>query len=251
MKSVAFLSLLSLAAAAVIDQREESCAAPSSTVTSTITVAAAAAATSAAAALDVCSGEPETITSTVTVSAGATGACTVVATTVLATDAAAISASLVSSASASVTVGATTAVDGVNVQLFTGTLGGPAPPVVSGTGNRPFTVNGNTFVGSGAAIGRSCDIQHNACANAANSGAITGGVSQCDAQGSECRAFNSLRKRAAGRTFENFHVIRRNNKNGKGNKGVNAAAATGATTTEPALATGTIGAVVMSITSCA
>ncbi|KAJ4249876.1 hypothetical protein NW762_012221 [Fusarium torreyae] len=76
---------------------------------------------------------------------------------------------------------------GVNVQSFTGTLGGPAPPVVSSAGDRPFSVNGNTFTGIGAALGRSCDIQHNACANAANSGELSGGVAQCETQNAECR----------------------------------------------------------------
>lgn len=77
---------------------------------------------------------------------------------------------------------------GNNVQTFTGSLGGPPPPVVSGTGNRPFSVNGNTFVNIGAALGRSCDIQHNACADAANSGQLSGGVGQCDDQNNQCKA---------------------------------------------------------------
>lgn len=77
---------------------------------------------------------------------------------------------------------------GNNVQTFTGSLGGPPPPVVSGTGNRPFSVNGNTFVNIGAALGRSCDIQHNACADAANSGQLSGGVGQCDDQNTQCKA---------------------------------------------------------------
>ena len=87
---------------------------------------------------------------------------------------------------------------GVNVQLFTGTIGGAAPPpVISGTGERPFSVDGDTFVGVAAARGRACDKQHNACANAANSGAIAGGVQQCDAQNILCKSVNNLRKRAA------------------------------------------------------
>ncbi|PON20365.1 hypothetical protein TGAM01_v210744 [Trichoderma gamsii] len=77
---------------------------------------------------------------------------------------------------------------GNNVQTFTGTLGGPPPPVVSGTGNRPFSVNGDTFVTVGAALQRSCSIQHNACANDANSGKLSGGVGQCDTQNSQCTA---------------------------------------------------------------
>ncbi|KAM0425479.1 hypothetical protein ACHAPT_009268 [Fusarium lateritium] len=87
---------------------------------------------------------------------------------------------------------------GVNIQSFTGTLGGPAPPVVSSAGDRPFSVNGNTFTGSGAALSRSCDIQHNACANAANSGQLAGGTAQCETQSSECKAANALKKRQNG-----------------------------------------------------
>lgn len=82
----------------------------------------------------------------------------------------------------------TSTASGNNVQTFTGTLGGPPPPVISGTGNRPFSVNGNTFVNIGAALKRSCDIQHNACADAANSGQLSGGVAQCDEQDNQCQA---------------------------------------------------------------
>ena len=85
-----------------------------------------------------------------------------------------------------------TSTTGTNVQAFTGTLGGAPPPVVSSAGDRPFSVNGDTFVGSGAALGRSCDVQHNACARAANSGQLSGGVQQCDQQNQECHAANSL-----------------------------------------------------------
>ncbi|KAF4460368.1 cell wall manno, partial [Fusarium albosuccineum] len=80
---------------------------------------------------------------------------------------------------------------GTNIQAFTGTLGGAPPPVVSSAGDRPFSVNGNTFTGAGAALSRSCDIQHNACANAANSGQLEGGVGQCETQLSECKAANA------------------------------------------------------------
>ncbi|EON98367.1 hypothetical protein UCRPA7_6092 [Phaeoacremonium minimum UCRPA7] len=92
----------------------------------------------------------------------------------------------------------TSAVAGVNVQTFTGTLGGPPPPVISSTGTRPFSVDGDTFVGAGAALGRSCDKQHNACANAANGGDTSiGGVGTCDAQNQECRALISAKRRRA------------------------------------------------------
>ncbi|KAM5361412.1 hypothetical protein ACJZ2D_013102 [Fusarium nematophilum] len=74
---------------------------------------------------------------------------------------------------------------------FTGDLGGPPPPVESSAGDRPFSVNGNTFTGADAALSRSCDIQHNACANAANSGELEGGVQQCEDQLAECKAANA------------------------------------------------------------
>ena len=81
----------------------------------------------------------------------------------------------------------------MNVQSFTGALGGiSAKPVISASGSRPFSVNGDTFVGSGAALGRSCDIQHNACADAANDGSLSGGVGQCDEQNTQCHAANQV-----------------------------------------------------------
>lgn len=83
----------------------------------------------------------------------------------------------------------------VNVQTFTGSLGGVAPPVESTAGSdRPFAVNGATFTTAGAALQRSCSVQKNACANAANSGQIEGGTQQCEAQETECRAANSLKR---------------------------------------------------------
>ncbi|POS79594.1 hypothetical protein DHEL01_v202017 [Diaporthe helianthi] len=120
-----------------------------------------------------------------------TSSCTTTTTTVLATNAVSMMVSLTPSA-ASVQ---TAPVSGTNVQAFTGTLGGAPPPVVSSAGDRPFSVNGDTFVGSGAALGRSCDVQHNACAKAANSGQLSGGVQQCDQQNQECHAANNLKRR--------------------------------------------------------
>jgi len=77
----------------------------------------------------------------------------------------------------------------VNVQTFTGAIGAPAPAVENNAAaDRPFSVNGATFLNEGAAIQRSCAIQKNACANAANSGQIEGGTGQCDAQEAACLA---------------------------------------------------------------
>lgn len=78
-----------------------------------------------------------------------------------------------------------------NIQTFTGSLGGLPPPVLKNDNNgadRPFSVNGATFVNAGAALQRSCAIQHNACADAANGGALAGGVGQCDTQEQACNA---------------------------------------------------------------
>ena len=99
---------------------------------------------------------------------------------------------------ATANAGASTAATGtVNVQSFTGALGGPAPPVESTAGAaRPFEVNGATFLNAGAALQRSCAVQKNACANAANSGQLAGGTQQCDAQEDACRGAAALRRRS-------------------------------------------------------
>ena len=51
-----------------------------------------------------------------------------------------------------------TDLEAANVQTFTGTLGGAAPPVISSAGDRPFSVNGDTFVNAAAALQRSCSV---------------------------------------------------------------------------------------------
>lgn len=96
------------------------------------------------------------------------------------------SASATSSAAATATT--TAAASGANLQTFTGSLGG-APPEVK-AGGRGFVVSGsNDFLDVKSAIQRSCDIQHNTCADAANAG---GGfsVNQCDQQQQQCVAAN-------------------------------------------------------------
>jgi hypothetical protein len=81
----------------------------------------------------------------------------------------------------------------VNVQTFTGTLGGAAPAVISSASERPFAVNGATFLNEKAAIQRSCAVQNNACSNAANSGQVDGGVAACNAQEDACNAAANLK----------------------------------------------------------
>ena len=90
----------------------------------------------------------------------------------------------------------------VNVQTFTGALGGPPPAVESSAGDRPFSVNGATFVNIGAAIQRSCAVQNNACSNAANSGADFE-VSDCGAQEDACRAAGNAKLRRAVKVRQN------------------------------------------------
>ncbi|WYZ45972.1 hypothetical protein EsH8_IX_000197 [Colletotrichum jinshuiense] len=88
-----------------------------------------------------------------------------------------------------------------DIQTFAGDLGGPAPPVTSSaSSDKPFEVNGATFLNAGAALQRSCAVQHNACADAANSGAEDISVADCGTQEDECLAAASLKKlrRASG-----------------------------------------------------
>lgn len=69
-------------------------------------------------------------------------------------------------------------------------LGGIAAPAVTNTGDssRPFSVNGNTFANQAAALQRSCDIQQNACSDAANRGQTGFTVNDCQAQQQACLA---------------------------------------------------------------
>jgi len=85
---------------------------------------------------------------------------------------------------------ATATEGGVNVQTFTGDLGGAPPAVVSSQADpkRNFAVDGSTFVNAGAALQRSCAVQHTKCANGANSGSLDVSVSDCDAQQAQCNA---------------------------------------------------------------
>jgi hypothetical protein len=137
--------------------------------------AVAPAATTAAAQIQACAAP-----ATVTVTAATAAATTPAATTPAATTPATTTASATTTAAA---------VSGTNVQTFTGTLGGPAPPVIFTAGAaRPFAVDGTTDVNKPAALQRSCDVQHNACANAANSGALAGGEAQCETQHAACLA---------------------------------------------------------------
>ncbi|PMD32268.1 hypothetical protein L207DRAFT_590562 [Hyaloscypha variabilis F] len=78
-----------------------------------------------------------------------------------------------------------------NLQTFTGALGGIAADPITQTGNAktPFAVDGDTFTDFATAATRSCNNQHNSCAQAANAGdnkSLT--VGQCDTQQTNCEA---------------------------------------------------------------
>jgi hypothetical protein len=129
----------------------------------------------ASAAVDAASACPAAVTVTVTAAAAA-------ATTAVATNEA-VATSNAATATASATSGA-------NLQTFTGALGGAAAPAVV-AGGRGFLVDGSSFLNIAAALGRSCDVQHNACANVANSAAGQASgltVGQCDTQDTACKA---------------------------------------------------------------
>jgi transcription initiation factor TFIID subunit 15 len=57
----------------------------------------------------------------------------------------------------------------------------------TGDGDRPFGVNGNSFVNREAAVQRACDIQNNACSDAVNRGEVNGStLADCNAQVATC-----------------------------------------------------------------
>lgn len=149
-----------------------STASSSDTATTSVAAAAAASTTDASSTSVSACAAPVVVTVTAAASVSATA-----------------SAVIAAEATSSSTATATTTATGTNVQTFTGTLGGVAPPVISSSGTRPFEVNGNTFVGEGAALQRSCSIQNNACANAVNSGSLPGTtVGDCNTQEAACNA---------------------------------------------------------------
>jgi len=171
-------------------------AAPAAASEDAGSAAAAASAAPAAASADAGSAGadcPPPTTVTVTAAASVdTGAAAAASADPAAADSAAPAAASAAPAAASAAGSAAPAAasaasgSGGNVQTFTGALGGiAAPPVLQG-GGKGFITDNSEFINASAAIGRSCDVQHNACANAANSG---GGftVAQCDAQDTACK----------------------------------------------------------------
>ncbi|KAK0487447.1 hypothetical protein IW261DRAFT_1447904 [Armillaria novae-zelandiae] len=132
----------------------------------------------------------DTASSDDSATATADAACAAAATvTVTAgSDAAATASVAAAAASSAATSSNAAARSNGNLQTFTGALGGATAPAVT-AGGRGFVVEGSDdFLNVGAALTRSCDIQHNACANAANSGSAGISVSDCDSQSAQCKA---------------------------------------------------------------
>ncbi|KAL5349139.1 hypothetical protein ACLOAV_005427 [Pseudogymnoascus australis] len=154
----------------------------------------AAAGDDAAAAVAADSTCAAQVTSTVTVNAAAATQavdCPVQVTSTITVDASGATQAPVADNAGDAAADATV---GTNVQTFTGALGGAAPPITESAGDRPFTVNGNTFTNIAAALQRSCDIQNNACFNAVNSGALSGGTAQCQEQLQACKAAGNAKR---------------------------------------------------------
>ncbi|KIM84882.1 hypothetical protein PILCRDRAFT_817697 [Piloderma croceum F 1598] len=81
------------------------------------------------------------------------------------------------------------ATNGANLQTFTGALGGVTAPAVTASGNSQFQVDGNSaFKTQQNAVERSCSVQHNQCADAANASDNQGDftVAACDQQQIQC-----------------------------------------------------------------
>ncbi|EJT96629.1 hypothetical protein DACRYDRAFT_60198 [Dacryopinax primogenitus] len=105
--------------------------------------------------------------------------------------AAVVAASTTQAVAAATATAISTVASGTNLQTFTGALGGIAPPPVV-AGGKGFVTDNSDFVNLAAALGRSCDVQHNACADQANSQHQTPfSVSDCDQQDTQCKAAGS------------------------------------------------------------
>ncbi|KAK3693778.1 hypothetical protein B0T22DRAFT_50898 [Podospora appendiculata] len=77
----------------------------------------------------------------------------------------------------------------VNLQTFTGSLGGIKASAITNSGDpkRPFGVDGDTFPDFETAATRACDNQKNECAQAANNKTGSFAVGDCDKQQVECK----------------------------------------------------------------
>ena len=83
---------------------------------------------------------------------------------------------------------ATASSNDTNLQTSTSALGGISAPAVT-KGGRGFQVaNNSDFLNLNAALNRSCDVQKNKCADAANANRNAGfSVADCESQATACR----------------------------------------------------------------
>jgi len=80
-----------------------------------------------------------------------------------------------------------------NLQTFTGSLGGAAPPITqSDDSSRPFEVGGSTFTDFKSAAQRTCDNQFTTCASQANAEQNKGGFTVTDCSNQKSTASPSI-----------------------------------------------------------
>ncbi|KAK0469659.1 uncharacterized protein EV420DRAFT_55475 [Desarmillaria tabescens] len=141
------------------------------------------------AAVAVVDDQGNTVSGSATGSTVANSATTNAAVTAATTQAAA--ATTVTSAAAAAATSTAASTSGANLQTFTGALGGVTAPAVTAASDGQFQVEGNSeFKTVQDALGRSCDVQHNQCANQANATGNQGGltVAACTDQQTQCNA---------------------------------------------------------------
>ncbi|KAK0480026.1 hypothetical protein IW261DRAFT_106754 [Armillaria novae-zelandiae] len=116
---------------------------------------------------------------------------TTTAAATVATQSAAASTPSSSSAAAAAATSTTASTSGANLQTFTGALGDVTAPAVTAASDGQFQVEGNSeFKTVQDAVVRSCDVQHNQCANKANASGNQGDltVAACGDQQTQCTA---------------------------------------------------------------
>lgn len=124
-------------------------------------------------------------------SAVADNATTAAAATVATQSQSAAASTSISSSAAAQATSTTASTSGANLQTFTGALGDVTAPAVSATSDGQFQVEGNSeFKDVQDAVVRSCDVQHNQCANKANASGNQGDltVAACGDQQTQCTA---------------------------------------------------------------
>ncbi|KAI0714325.1 hypothetical protein C8T65DRAFT_573597 [Cerioporus squamosus] len=124
-------------------------------------------------------------------SAAAAASTTAAAATTSAAAATSTAAATATTSSAAAATSSAAAASGDNLQTFTGALGGVTPPPVTANADGSFQVQGNaSFKDLNNALTRSCDVQHNQCANAANASGNKGDltVAACGDQQTQCDA---------------------------------------------------------------